>query len=206
MGDSCRTFDSFLELKDNPLFMAIVIRCEDEIKDKKIPLDTKLFDMYAYKEALFGYLKDEDIKRMSAQLSELEKMSKKQTYDVFKPFTVLEDATTAGVTKKAADNEEEIERRLNQINHYLQSQNARLVVRLSKGNYFKKRAPRIVSHFSYNPESPRIKRSERPESRLFAAKMPHLSQSSSSSQPGNGAAAVAVPAVGVAGPPAIVRS
>ena len=193
MGDSCRTFDSFLEVRDIPLLMAIVIRCEDEIENRKIPLDTKLFDMYAYKEALFGYLTDAEIRRMSAQLSELEKMSKKNTYDVFKPFPNLETATAAGVTYQAAADEEEIERRLSEINQQLQSRNAKLVVRLSKGNFFKKRAPRIVSHFSYSPESPRIKRSERPESRMFAAKMPHLSQSSSSSQPGNGSAAVASP-------------
>lgn len=200
MGDSCRTFDSFSDtakavaiagdettFKKAAYFMAIVVRCEDEIKDKKIPLETRILDMRSYKGALFGNLTDQEIHETSIKLLELETRAKQETYEIFKRYATLEEATKAGVTAIANQQTEEISKELDVINKMLESRGAKLRVRLSIGNWFSKsgaRQPRILSSFSWSAESPRAKASEAPFSKQFSEKMlPFMDKSSSNGEP-----------------------
>lgn len=199
MGDSCRTFDSFIDtvkavaeakdpdtIKNAAYFMAIVLRCEDEIKDKKIPLQAMVIDMRQYKKALFGNLTDDEIKSMSQELLQLEAQSKKDTYEKFKGYDTLEAAAAEGVAEEADKSTKAIEAKLDGMNKILESRGAKLRVRLSIGNWFSKsgsRQPRILASFSWSPESPRALASEAPFSKPFSELVKVMDKSTSSGEP-----------------------
>lgn len=199
MGHSCRTFDSFIdtvkavaEAKDDDAiqkaayYMAIVLRFEDEIKDKKIPLKATVIDMGKYKSALFGNLTDQDIKNMSQKLLRLEERSKKETYEIFKKYPTLEAAAAEGVTEKADESKKAIETELDRLNKELESHGAKLHLRLSIGNWFSEsgsRQPRILASFSWSPDSPRALASEAPFSKPFSEMVKFMDKSTSSGEP-----------------------
>lgn len=198
MGHSCRTFDSFIDtakavaeakdpatIKKAAYFMAIVLRCEDEIKNKKIPLQARVIDMRQYKDALFGNLTDVEIHNMSLKLLELETRAKQETYEIFKGFDTLEKATEAGVAQRADESTQDITRELDGMNKALVSRGAKLHLRLSIGNWFSKsgsRQPRILASFSWSPDSPRALASEAPFSGPFSKLVKVMDKSTSSGE------------------------
>lgn len=210
MGNTCRVFESFSQASD-PLEMAIIIRYEHMIESGQIPLSTAVYDMHKYKSTLFGNLSDKEIRMFNTEIGKLEKLAKYKTYDAFKQFDQYEDAP-ATVIREAKEAKTYITKTLTDITKIIERRGGKLVVRLSDANWFKRRPPRIVSHWDYSPSSPRVKASETKASRAIAA-MPDIQQltdsGSMSAESGKGSAAAAaavVPVVGVAGPPAIVRS
>lgn len=190
-GDACNFFSSFLDTED-PLFMSIIIRYEDQIDqhNRNIPLHTNTYDLTDYKNKLFGNLSNSDIKLYIKRLRSLDQESKHKTFYIVKTNPGLSNEKRAAYIDKAV---ESINKSLNKINDQIAAAGGKLHVRLSKGNYTKGRYPRILSHFSHDPESPRIKRASRPQ---WNPDMTSMKKSSSSDYADNGAEAFA----GVAGP------
>jgi hypothetical protein len=194
MGNTCRVFESFSQASD-PLEMAIIIRYEHMIESGQIPLSTAVYDMHKYKPTLFGNLSDGEIKKYRAEVNRLEELAKDKTYDAFKPYAGYAPDPVIAEAKKA---KEHINQSLTGINNVINGRGGKLVVRLSDANWFKRRPPRIVSHWDYSPNSPRILDTITDDSRAIAA-MPDLQQltdsGSMSAESGKGSAAVAAATV-----------
>ena len=190
MGNTCRVFESFSQASD-PLEMAIIIRYEHMIESGQIPLSTAVYDMHKYKSTLFGNLSDKEIRMFNTKISELEKLAKDKTYDAFKQFDKYEDAP-ATVIQEAKEAKIYITKTLTDITKIIEGRGGKLVVRLSDANWFKRRPPRIVSHWDYSPNSPRVKASETKASHAIAT-MPGIQQLTDSESSKGSAAAAAVP-------------
>lgn len=194
MGNSCRVFESFSEASD-PLEMAIIIRYEHMIESGQIPLSTAVYDMHKYKSTLFGNLSDKQIRVFNAEVKRLEELAKHKTYDAFKPFDQYEDAP-ANVKEEAKKAERYITQSLTEITKFIEDRGGKLVVRLSNANWFKKRPPRIVSHWDYSPTSPRILGAKTKDSDAIGARNEWLTDSGSmSAESGKGSAAAAAAVV-----------
>ena len=192
MGNTCRVFNSFSEA-DNPLHMAIIIRHEYLIESGQIPLLTMVYDMNQYKPALFGNLSDIEIRGYSFKVNKLERFAKEQTYDVFKPYANYE-SVPASVIAEAQEAKERINQSLTEINNIINRRGGKLVVRLSEGNWFSRRTPRIVSHWDFSPTSPRISKAITVESNKLKDAV-NIMKESSSDKNGQGSVAAAAAVV-----------
>ena len=174
--------------------MAIIIRHEHMIQSGHMPVSTTVYDMDEYKPALFGDLSDEQIRTFNIDVNRLERLAKEKTYDVFKQFPKKENVTPVAEAAAAAA-KEHINQLLEEINDEIKAARGKLVVRLADGNWFKKRTPRIVSHWSYDANSPRIMKAKTKDSDKFESSFTKMSVSSDSAEKVQGSAAVAAATV-----------
>jgi hypothetical protein len=182
-GGACNFFSSFLDTED-PLFMAIIIRYEDMVhpETREIPLQVNTYELTRYKDALFGNISKSQLLEYIRRLRLLDMESKNKTFQIAKILKKSQpEISEAEIDERINEEVENIRQQIDIIQNKIAAAGGKLHVRLSKGNYKKKRYPRIVAHFSYDPDSDRISSLATPEHGPIPTEIRYKKSSSSSS-------------------------
>jgi hypothetical protein len=183
-GDACNFFSSFLDTED-PLFMAIIIRYEDMLNpvNREIPLRVDTYELTRYKNALFGNITEPQLLEYIRRLRSLDMQSKTKTFQIAKTLKEKRPRITDAEIDKIIDKEVgNIRQQIGIIQSEIEAAGGKLRVRLSKGNYKKKRYPRIIAHFSHDPDSDRISSVATPQHGPLGMPRVYIKSSSSNSE------------------------